>query len=134
MKHDISDQELIDLAKKIREKAYAPYSNFKVGAALLGKSGKIYTACNVENTTPAASICAERAAVTKAISEGEKEFVKIAVVADYAEPCPPCGICRQELYEFSKDIEIIMANTKGKFKKVNIKDLLPLAFGNYRKK
>lgn len=126
------DRNLINIAKKARTKAYAPYSKFKVGAALLGKSGKIYTGCNVENASHGATICAERAALVKAVSEGEKKFKKIAVIASMKSPCTPCGICRQVLYEFAPDIEVIMANTKGKMDKATVRELFPKAFYDHK--
>ena len=123
-----TNEKLISLAKLARKNAYAPYSKFKVGSALLTKSGKIYTGCNVENATYGATICAERTAIVKAISEGEKHFKKIAIVCNTKEPCSPCGICRQMLYEFSPNMEVIMCNTKGKTEKTTLKTLLPCAF------
>lgn len=122
------DKKMIQMAQAVRELAYAPYSNFKVGAALLGKSGKIYQGCNIENMSYGLTICAERVAAVKAISEGERNFKKIAIVADTNKPCPPCGMCRQFLYEFSPDMEIIMANLEGEILKVALKELLPNAF------
>lgn len=122
------DKKMIQMAQVVRELAYAPYSNFKVGAALLGKSGKIYQGCNIENMSYGLTVCAERVAVVKAISEGERDFEKIAIVADTDKPCPPCGMCRQFLYEFSPDMEIIMANLEGEVLKVALKELLPNAF------
>lgn len=119
---------LIELAKGARERAYAPYSHFPVGAALLGRSGRVYTGCNVENASYPAGICAERCAVAKAVSEGEREFSAIAVVGDTEGPCAPCGICRQVLAEFGPDIQVIMANLKGNVKVVAAADLLPGAF------
>lgn len=119
---------LIELAKGVREQAYAPYSRFLVGAALLGRSGRVYTGCNVENASYPAGICAERCAVAKAVSEGEREFSAIAVVGDTEGPCAPCGICRQVLAEFGPDIQVIMANLKGNVKVVAAADLLPGAF------
>ena len=122
------DKLLIAEALKVRKNAYAPYSKFKVGAALLGRSGKIYAGCNVENATYGATICAERSAVSKAVTDGERSFKKIAVVADMKEPCPPCGICRQILFEFSPNMKVIMVNLKGKTKIIELKKLLPSAF------
>lgn len=119
---------LIELAKGVREQAYAPYSRFLVGAALLGRSGRVYTGCNVENASYPAGICAERCAVAKAVSEGEREFSAIAVVGDTEGPCAPCGICRQVLAEFGPDIQVIMANLKGNVRVVAAADLLPGAF------
>lgn len=122
------DKELIQAAQTARGLAYAPYSNFKVGVALLGESGKIYKGCNVENMSYGLTICAERVAAVKAISEGERDFKKMAIATDMDKPCPPCGMCRQFLYEFSPDMEIIMANLEGEVLKVALKELLPNAF------
>ena len=114
MEITMKDKELLELAKKARERAYAPYSCFTVGAALLGKSGRVYLGCNVENAATPAGICAERTALVKAVSEGEKEFSAIAIAggrAGQAEGiCPPCGICRQMLCEFcTGDFRVILA-------------------------
>ncbi|WP_176714150.1 cytidine deaminase [Orenia metallireducens] len=103
-------KELVKKATEAREKAYVPYSNFKVGAALLTKDGEIYTGCNVENSSYGLSNCAERTAIFKAISEGKMEFEAIAIVADTKRPCPPCGACRQVIVEFGKNIDVIMSN------------------------
>ncbi|MCR4401781.1 MAG: cytidine deaminase [Firmicutes bacterium] len=119
---------LIEIARAARERAYAPYSRFKVGAALLARSGRVYAGCNVENASYPAGICAERCAVAKAVSEGESEFSAIAVVGDTEGPCAPCGICRQVLAEFGTDIDVVMANLKGDVKVVRVEDLLPGAF------
>jgi cytidine deaminase len=119
---------LIAAAAKAREKAYVPYSRFAVGAALLGVSGRVYTGCNVENASSGATCCAERTAVFKAVSEGEREFVAIAVVTDVPRPASPCGICRQVLAEFSDDLVVIMANLQGESCTERIGGLLPLAF------
>lgn len=121
-------EELIEVAKVVREKAYAPYSNFKVGAALLTKKGKIYTGCNVESASYGLTVCAERVAIWKAVSEGESEFETIAVVADTEELTPPCGVCRQIIWEFCGDVPVIFANLKGKTETVKMSDLLPRAF------
>ena len=91
----MTDEELIEVAKEYRENAYVPYSKFKVGAAVLTKSGKVYGGCNIENASYPVTNCAERTAIFKAVSEGEKELVAIAVVADTEDPCSPCGACRQ---------------------------------------
>ena len=120
--------QLINEARKVRERAYAPYSNFKVGAALLGKSGAVYTGCNVENASYGAAICAERSAVVKAISEGERSFTALAVVTDSRKPGAPCGICRQFLSEFGLDLWIILANLDGVIVESNLRDYLPAAF------
>ena len=124
----MTDKHLIEKAKRARLEAYAPYSNFKVGAALLTKSGKVYTGANVENSTFGLTVCAERIAVFKAVNKGDKDFAKIAVVADKNQPVPPCGACRQVLSEFVKDLKIVCANLKGKVDKYTLKELLPEAF------
>ncbi len=121
-------KELIESAKNVREKAFAPYSNFKVGAAVQTKSGRIFTGCNVENASYGLTICAERVAIFEAVSEGEKEFEQIAVVADTQELTPPCGVCRQILWEFCGDMPVTFANLKGDVETVQMKDLLPRAF------
>jgi len=123
----MDDQALLNLAIEVRKYAYCPYSNFPVGAALLCADGKVYTGVNVENVVNSLSICAERIALSKAISEGEHDFVKIAVICD-AEHCQPCGACRQVLYEHAPDLEILMGNPQGEFKRTTIRDLLPEAF------
>lgn len=121
-------KQLVKIASKARKKAYAPYSKFKVGAALEAENGKIYTGCNIENASYGITVCAERVALVKAVSEGVKKFKRIAVVASSKKPCPPCGICRQALYEFAPKMEIIMANLKGKTMSENIAKLLAHAF------
>jgi cytidine deaminase len=125
----ISDEELIQLAKTSREHAHAPYSNFLVGAALLASDGRVFTGCNVENSTYGLSMCAERVAIFKAVSEGERKIVKVAVVTGHDEIAPPCGCCRQMIWEFSGDAtEVILANLAGSVRRYRIKDLLPEAF------
>jgi coenzyme F420-0:L-glutamate ligase/homotetrameric cytidine deaminase len=119
---------LIEQAKEAMKNAYAPYSEFRVGAALLTRSGRIYSAGNVENASSGADICAERAAIAKAIASGEREFEAIAVVGNAVEPISPCGICRQSLMEFGEDIVVIMANGKGDALTATVADLLPRAF------
>lgn len=121
-------KKLIKLAIEARKKAYAPYSRFKVGAALEAANGKIYTGCNVENSSYGITVCAERVALFKAVSEGVKKFKKLVIVADTRKPCPPCGICRQALIEFAPHLEIVMANTKGKTRTLKLADLLPHQF------
>jgi cytidine deaminase len=124
----MTDKELIKIATEARKKAYAPYSKFKVGAALLCSDGRVFTGCNVENATYGATCCAERTAIFKAVSEGAREFLKIAVVTGSSHIDSPCGICRQVLFEFTPDLRVIMANTKGKSAGYTIKKLLPAAF------
>lgn len=123
----MKNEELLNLAKKVREKAFAPYSKFKVGAALLTKSGEVFTGCNVECTSYGLTICAERVALTKAVSEGFTEFAKIAVVADTKEPCSPCGACRQFLHDFG-DFDVILSNLENDTKEITIAELLPFGF------
>jgi len=122
------DLELIESATQVRERAYAPFSKFRVGAAVRTKGGKIYTGCNVESASYGLTVCAERVAIWKAVSEGEKEFEQIAVVADTQELTPPCGVCRQILWEFCGDMPVTFANLKGNVETVQMKDLLPRAF------
>ena len=119
---------LIECAGQAMARAYAPYSSFRVGAALLTKSGNIYSAGNIENASTGAGICAERAAMAKAIASGEMEFEAVAIVGDGCEPVSPCGICRQSLIEFGEDILVIMANCKGDALTASARDLLPQAF------
>lgn len=125
----MSDHEkLISAAKQARENAHAPFSNFRVGAALRAKSGKIFTGCNVENATYGLTVCAERVAVFKAISEGERGFDAVAVVTDTEKLTPPCGACRQILWEFCGDAEIILANLKGGVESYRLSALFPHPF------
>jgi cytidine deaminase len=119
---------LIDAALRAREHAHAPFSKFKVGAALLDDGGKIYTGCNVENATYGLTVCAERVAVFKAISEGACRFRRIAVAADTPVLTPPCGACRQILWEFCGDIEVILTNLQGKTESLRLQDLFPRPF------
>jgi len=121
--------KLIEKAKKAREKAYTPYSEFQVGAAVLNTDGKIFTGCNIENASFGLAVCAERVAIFKAISEGSTNFEAIAVIGDTDKPCSPCGACRQVISEFGENITLIMANLKGNVKVKKIKQLLPEAFG-----
>ncbi|QXM05703.1 cytidine deaminase [Crassaminicella indica] len=122
------ERELFQKAVQAKENAYAPYSNFKVGAALLTKDGKIYTGCNVECASFGGTNCAERTAIFKAISEGSKDFEAIAIASDNDTFTFPCGICRQVIFEFGKDIKIIVGDKDGKIKVVPIKELLPHGF------
>jgi cytidine deaminase len=120
--------ELVNAARFARLNAHAPFSNFQVGAALATADGRIVTGCNVENATYGLTICAERVAMFKAISEGVRQFTRIAIVADTAEPTPPCGACRQILWEFAGDLEVVLADlheVKGAYR---LRDLLPLPF------
>ena len=119
---------LIAAAQKARENAYAPFSNFRVGAALRAQSGRIYTGCNVENASYGLTCCAERVAIFKAVSEGERGFEAIAVVTDVDVLTPPCGACRQIIWEFCGDVPVILANLKGKVEQKSSAKLLPRAF------
>jgi len=129
----MKDEKLIEIAIKAKEKAYVPYSKFKVGAALLTKNGKVYTGCNIENSSYGLSICAERVAIFKAVSEGETEFEKIVIVADTNKIIRPCGACRQVMSEFG-DFEIVMVSKGGEISKSSVRKLLPYNFnGNFLK-
>lgn len=128
----MTDRELLLCAIEARKKAYAPYSGFFVGAALLGKSGKIYTGCNVENAAYSVANCAERTALFKAVSEGEREFDAIAIVGGKAENptelCAPCGVCRQALSEFCDGGLKVVLGTEADVKAYTLAQLLPLSF------
>ncbi|MFQ6016085.1 MAG: cytidine deaminase [Anaerolineae bacterium] len=121
-------EQLVTLAAEARERAYAPYSKYKVGAALLGKSGRVYTGCNVEIASYPVGLCAEPVAVAKAVSEGERKFEAIAVVTENGGT--PCGACRQFLHEFGNDIEIIVADLSGHRWAYGLEELLPAAFSS----
>ena len=120
-------RELYEKALEVMPRAYAPFSRFKVGAALLTKDGEVFTGVNVENSSLGATICAERTAFVKAVSEGATEFEAIAVVSEEGEVWP-CGICRQMLYEFASDLMVLCANEKGEFETYQLSQLLPCAF------
>lgn len=124
----MTTDQLVEVALQARLNAFAPYSNYKVGAALLAGSGKVYTGCNVENATYGLSVCAERVALLKAISEGERRFTRIAVSSESDPPATPCGSCRQLLWEFAGDIEVILVNPQGHRTTHQLKTLLPEAF------
>ncbi len=119
---------LIAAAKKARENAHAKFSNFKVGAGLRAASGKIYGGCNVENATYGLTVCAERVAIFKAISEGERKFDAIAVVTDTESLTPPCGACRQLIWEFCGDVPVVMCNLAGKVEVIWMRELFPKPF------
>jgi cytidine deaminase len=125
----ISIDEMIDLAKAARHFAHAPYSNFSVGAALLSSDGRVFTGCNVENSTYGLSMCAERVAIFKAISEGVTEIRRVVVVTAHEHIAPPCGCCRQMIWEFAADdTEVVLANLTGDVRTYRISELLPEAF------
>lgn len=119
---------LINKAIASKERAYVPYSEFRVGAAVLTDDGKIYTGCNIENSSYTPTICAERTAIFKAVSEGSLKIKAIAIVAD-AKDTYPCGVCRQVLREFGRDAEIIIANSEDDYKTYTLEELLPHSFG-----
>jgi cytidine deaminase len=124
----VNDRELLNMAWKASKNAYAPYSRFFVGAALECADGTVYTGCNVENAALGSSICAERTALTKAVSEGRKEFVRIAVYAEGENYCMPCGACRQMLVEFAPDMEVLCAKVGGLYVSYRLSELLPHTF------
>lgn len=119
---------LLAEAKQSRENAHAPYSNFRVGAALRATSGRIFGGCNVENATYGLTVCAERVAIFKAISEGERGFDAIAVVTDADTLTPPCGACRQLIWEFCGDVQVVLSNLKGKTETIQMRELFPKPF------
>lgn len=124
----MSDSDLVAAARKARDLAHAEYSHFKVGAALETAAGAVISGCNIENATYGLTICAERVAMFKALSEGHRHFRRIVVVADTEHPTPPCGACRQILWEFGGDIEVILANLTRESGRHQLRDLLPLPF------
>lgn len=125
----MTDTELIKLATDARNNAYAPYSKFLVGAALLCDDGSVFTGCNVENASYGLTCCAERTAIFKAVSEGRRKFQAIAIVLDSPDPPAPCGACRQVIFEFGPGIRVLMATTSGNHDVKTISELLPRAFG-----
>lgn len=120
--------KLLEAALEVRENAHAPFSKFQVGAAIETDDGRIFTGCNVENATYGLTVCAERVAVFKAISEGARNFTRIAVAADTDVLTPPCGACRQILWEFCGDAELTLVNLQGKTETFRLKDLFPRPF------
>lgn len=124
----MENQELLEIAKKAMQNAYAPYSHFQVGAALLAEDGRVFYGCNVENATYGATICAERTAIVKAISEGARHFTKIAIVSSGQDITPPCGICRQVLLEFMPEGSVILQDKDGVIQEFAMRTLLPLGF------
>ena len=121
-------EPLIEAAVRARQNAHAPFSHFQVGAALEDSAGRIHTGCNVENASYGLTLCAERVAVFKAVSEGLRKFRRVAVVADTDTLTPPCGACRQILWEFCGDVELVLSNLYGKTETLRLKDLLPRPF------
>ena len=125
---DPAGTALVEAARAARLHAHAPFSRFQVGAALLTREGRVFTGCNVENASYGLTVCAERVAVWKAVSEGYRAFTRVAVVADTAEPTPPCGACRQILWELGGDLEVILANLEAPKALYRMRDLLPHPF------
>jgi len=127
----LSEEELeplIDAAKRARLQSIAPFSRFLVGAAVKTAAGKVYTGCNVESASYGLTVCAERVAIWKALSEGERDFTELAVVADTGTLTPPCGTCRQIIWEFCRNATIVLANLHDESETLSVKDLLPRAF------
>ena len=130
----MTDVELVKKAKEAAAHSYSPYSGFTVGAALLTKSGRVYLGCNIENASYSPTNCAERTAFFKAVSEGEREFEKIAIVGgkglDFSKFCPPCGVCRQVMKEFcGEDFKVLLGRNDEEIKCLTLGELLPLGFG-----
>jgi cytidine deaminase len=124
----VTAEQLISAATEAMHRAFAPYSDFKVGAALETASGEMVSGCNIENASYGLTMCAERVAIFKAVSEGVREFTRIAVVTDTDRLTPPCGACRQIIWEFCGDVPVIMSNLKGETKECRMGELLPDAF------
>lgn len=121
-------ESLVKAALEARQRAYAPYSNFLVGAALLGRSGKVYLGCNVENASYGLCVCAERTALVSAVAAGEREFTGLAVATSSSPPCPPCGLCRQSLAEFAADLPIVLVNASGERSETTLAAIFPQSF------
>ncbi len=120
--------ELLAQARQAQQRAYAPYSKFRVGAALQGESGRIYQGCNIENASYRVTTCAEQAAISVAVVAGERKFTRLALIADSADPAPPCGACRQTLVEFAPDLEVYSVSKTGAEQRWNMSELIPMAF------
>ena len=125
----MTDEKLLELALDARKNAYVPYSGYAVGAALLTEDGKVFTGCNIENAAYGNTLCAERTALVKAVSEGCRKFTRLAVVGNSTDYCWPCGACRQMLYEFAPDLEVLVARKDHQFVKFPLRALLPHGFG-----
>ena len=125
----MTDRELVKKAFAMHQFSYVPYSRFPVGAALLAEDGRVFTGCNVENAAYGSTICAERTALVKAVSEGHREFTTLAVVGKSSDYCWPCGACRQMLYEFAPGLTVLVARGDGEYVKLPLKELLPHGFG-----
>jgi len=127
----MTDDELVGLARRAQKNAYAPYSGFRVGAALLAVDGRVFTGVNVENASIGLSVCAERNAIAKAVSEGVRQFARLAIVSDSPEPTMPCGVCRQVIWEFSHEIPIVVESTSGTRVVVSARELFPYPFTSF---
>ena len=125
----MTDRQLINLAEQASRNAYVPYSHFAVGAALECRDGTVFTGCNIENAAYSPTICAERTAVAKAVSEGHRDFVRIVIAGRSKDFCVPCGVCRQVLREFAPELEIICLNGAGEERVFTLPELLPHSFG-----
>lgn len=125
----MTDRQLIEAARAAVDRAYSPYSEFRVGASLLSESGKCFTGCNIENASYGLTMCAERVAVFTALAAGERRFSKICVISGAGERTPPCGACRQVLWELCGDLEVLMAGPAGESETVRLNSLLPHPFG-----
>ncbi len=125
----MTDASLIELAIEVRDKAYTPYSKFKVGAVVLTKEGKLFTGCNIESVSYSPTICAERVAISKAISEGYGNIETIAIVGSLSKISYPCGVCRQFIREFGENIRVIVGISPSQYKVHTLKELLPYSFG-----
>ena len=124
----MTDRQLINYAKDVSKNAYAPYSRFSVGAAMECSDGSVFTGCNIENAALGCTICAERGAVSKAISSGHRDFTRIAVYSDSREYCVPCGTCRQVLSEFAPNMEVLCVRSDGRYVSYRLAELLPACF------
>ena len=124
----MTDQELLELARKAAERSYSPYSHFPVGAALECADGTVFTGCNVENAAYGDTICAERTAAVKAVSEGRRDFARVAIWADSREYCYPCGSCRQFLKEFSKEMTVVCGRADGAYVSHPLNEMMPFTF------
>ena len=130
--YTMNKEQLINEAEAVRQSAYVPYSHFAVGAALLTKSGKVYTGCNIENASYSLTCCAERVAIFKAVSEGETAFRSLAISAETEEPVSPCGACRQVMSEFfTEETDIYLANLEGNSLRTTVNEILPFSFTSY---
>ena len=125
----MTDRELINRATEAAKNAYIPYSKFAVGAAVECSDGTVYTGCNIENAALGCTVCAERVAIFKAVSEGKRSFRRIAIYANSSQYCYPCGVCRQVMQEFSPDMELLCARSDGRYVSYPLRKLLPAAFG-----